>query len=208
MPTGPGGRTLSRDYKDVRRHTTVAAGQAFSGWVGFGAGLALGLAVALGVHLYDRNSGTVADEPVPVASKPPASAAATDDAVAEPASPGTASGSEFDFYDMLPKQEVDVPDTSAKKRDAANPAPLPTGEVVLQAGAFKQEGEADRMIARLAVYGVVAKKQRASVDDETWYRVRIGPIATVEELTALKAKLQEAEIQANPVTEIDEAPLP
>jgi cell division protein FtsN len=201
------GRTLNRDYKDVRRHTTVAAGQAFSGWVGFGAGLALGLAVALGVHLHDRKSGTVVDEPVPVAGKPPASAAAPDDAVTEPA-PVAATGSEFDFYDMLPKQEVEVPDTSARKRGEANPAPLPTGEVVLQAGAFKQEGEADRMIAKLAMYGVVGKKQRASKDDETWYRVRIGPIATVEELSALKAKLQEAEIQATPVSEIDEAPLP
>ncbi len=47
-----GSRTLSRDYKDVRRHVP---GQPFGGWAGFGAGLGVGLVIALGVHLYDRN---------------------------------------------------------------------------------------------------------------------------------------------------------
>jgi cell division protein FtsN len=206
-PPSGSGRTLNQDFKHVRKHTTVAAGQAFSGWVGFGVGLSLGLAVALAVHLHHRRPGNVvAEEPVPTATKAPASAAAPDDAVPD-ATAATGAGPDFDFYDMLPKQEVEVPDTG-RKPGGASVAPLPTGEVVLQAGAFKQEAEADRMIAKLAVNGVVGKKQRASVDDETWYRVRIGPIATVEELSTLRTKLQEAEITATPVTEVEDPPLP
>jgi cell division protein FtsN len=85
---------------------------------------------------------------------------------------------------------------------------LPTGDVVLQAGSFKQATEAEKMLAQLALVGITAKIQRASVDDETWFRVRIGPIATVEELRGIQTKLREAEIAATAVTPVEESPLP
>jgi hypothetical protein len=182
-----GGRTLSRDYKDVRRH---APGQPFGGWTGFGAGLGVGLVIALAVHLYDRNQVSVPVEPMPAAAQSPASESASDDgavtATDTPAEP------ELDFYDMLPKQEVEVPGKSGKASPAAAKTPLPTGGAVLQAGSFKQSTEAEKMQAQLALVGISAKIQRASVEDETWYRVRIGPIATVEELRVVQSKLREA----------------
>jgi cell division protein FtsN len=197
-----GGRTLNRDYKDVRRQTP---GQPFGGWAGFAAGLGVGLAVALGVHLYDRNQVPVPSEPVPAPAQSPASASASDDgavttadATAEP---------ELDFYDMLPKQEVEVPGKSGKAAAPAAKTPLPTGGAILQAGSFKQSTEAEKMQAQLALVGISGKIQRASVDDETWYRVRIGPIATVEELRVIQSKLREAEISATAVTP-DESQLP
>jgi cell division protein FtsN len=198
-PSSRGGRTLNRDFKDVRRHAPAAPGQPFSGWVGFGAGLGLGLAVALGVHLYDRNRVATAAEPVPAPAQAPASAAAADDGAIVAADTSTAS--ELDFYDMLPKQQVEVDKSASSPKDpGAAKAPLPTGDVVLQAGSFKQEPEAEKMQAQLALVGITAKIQRASVDDETWYRVRIGPIATVEELRNVQSKLREAEITATAVT--------
>lgn len=206
-PTGA--RTLSRDYKDVRRHTHVAVGQTFSGWVGLGLGLALGLAVALGVHLYYRNQVPAEAGPVPAPSQAPASAAATDDAIVAAAGDTVPGTPDLEFYDLLPKQELDV---SEKAKSGSGPAaampPLPTGDAVLQAGSFKQATEAEKMVAQLAIYGVDAKIQRASVDDETWYRVRIGPIATVEELREVQSKLREAEVTATLVTRMDEAPMP
>ena len=53
-----------------------------------------------------------------------------------------------------------------------------------------------------------ARIQRSPVEDETWYRVRIGPIETVEELQSVRAKLLEAEIDVAAVAPIEEAPLP
>jgi cell division protein FtsN len=200
-------RTLSRDFKDVRRHKHVAVGHGFSGWVGFGVGLGVGLAVALAVHLHYRNQLVTQAEPVPAPAQAPASAAATDDAIVATPEPATGA-TDLDFYDMLPKQELDVSEAPKSRRDAADSPPLPTGDAVLQAGSFKQATEAEKMVAQLALHGVDAKIQRASVDDETWYRVRIGPIATVEELRSVQSKLREAEITATPVTAIDEAPLP
>jgi cell division protein FtsN len=203
--TRGGGRTLSRDFKDVRRHAPGAPGQPFGGWAGFGTGLGLGLAVALGVHLYDRNQVPIPVEPIPAAAQSPASASASDDGAVTTAD--TPAEPELDFYDMLPKQEVEVPGSSGKKTSSAARTPLPTGDAILQAGAFKQSTEAEKMQAQLALVGISAKIQRASVDDETWYRVRIGPIATVEELRVIQSKLREAEISATAVTP-DESQLP
>ncbi|MDH4165243.1 MAG: SPOR domain-containing protein [Gammaproteobacteria bacterium] len=196
--TRGGARTLNRDYKDVRRH---APGQPFGGWAGFAAGLGVGLAVAVGVHLYDRNQVLVPSEPIPAPAQSPASddgAVTAADTTAEP---------ELDFYDMLPRQEVEVPGRSGKAAASAAKTPLPTGGAVLQAGSFKQSTEAEKMQAQLALVGISAKIQRASVDDETWYRVRIGPIATVEELRVVQSKLHEADISATAVTP-DESQLP
>lgn len=187
------GKTLSRDYKHVKRHTPGTP--AFNGWMGLLAGLAIGLSVALGVYLHYQNQAAPV-EPRPDTAAPPASATASDEAPV--AAPEPTPGQGYDFYDMLPKQEVEVPETSTA---AASPASrLPKGDVVLQAGSFKQPAEADKLQARLAQYGVDAKIQRFSLEDETWYRVRIGPIGTVEELDTVRAKLAEAEIEATPVT--------
>jgi cell division septation protein DedD len=206
MADSRGGRTLNRDFKDVRRHAPGAPGQPFSGWGGFGLGLGLGLSAALAVHLYHRNRLPDAAEPVPAAVQAPASAAASDDGAI--AGTGATAEPDLDFYDMLPRQEVEVPGRPPQTSSARPRTPLPTGDAVLQAGSFKQSTEAEKMQAQLALVGIAAKIQRASVDDETWYRVRIGPIETVEELRVVQAKLREAEITATAVTPAEESPLP
>lgn len=186
-------KTLSRDFKHVKRQAPGAV--AFNGWTGLAIGLAIGLAVALVVHLHYKNS--VPTEPRPDADAPPASASAPPEVAPAPGT-DAAAGPEFDFYDMLPKQEVEVPHTASKH--AAQGTTMPRGDVTFQAGSFKNVAEAERLQARLAQFGVDAKIQRFSLEDETWYRVRIGPIATVEELESVRAKLAEAEIEATPVT--------
>jgi cell division protein FtsN len=191
-------RTLSRDYKHVKRNTP--GGQAFNGWVGLLAGLAIGLTVALGVFLHYRDLAPA--EPRAAAAKPPASAQSTEEAPPAPVDPAK----DLTFYNDLPRQEVQVPTQEEKAGGKASA--LPAGDVVLQAGSFKQPDEADKLQAKLAQYGVDAKIQRFALEDETWYRVRIGPIATVQELEAIRAKLAEAEVEATPVTPSVEAPPP
>ena len=183
-------KTLSRDFKHVKRHTPGGA-PAFNGWVGLGVGLALGLSVALAVHLRYQNQAPV--EPLPATDTPPASATAPSEETPTPADAGPT----YDFYDMLPKQEVEVPERAAAKTSGSA---LPKGDVTLQAGSFKNVAEAEKLQAQLAQYGIDAKIQRFSLEDETWYRVRIGPVVTVEELESVRARLAEAEIEATPVT--------
>lgn len=188
--TSATGKTLSRDYKHVKRHSPGTA--AFNGWTGLAVGLALGLSVALGVYLHFQNRAPAI--PQADADASPASATASDEAPA----PLPAAGDDFGFYDILPNQEVEVPDDAA--RTAAGRAPRPEGDITLQAGSFKQIMEAEKLQALLAQYGIAARIHRYPVDDETWYRVRIGPIATVEELEAVRSKLAEAEVEAIPVS--------
>jgi cell division protein FtsN len=192
------GRTLSRDYKHVKRNTP--GDQAFSGWVGLLAGLTIGLTVALGVFLHYRDLAPV--EPRAAAAKPPASAQSTEEAPPAPVDPAK----DYTFYNMLPTQEVRVP--KQEEKAGGKSSALPAGDVVLQAGSFKQPDEADKLQAKLAQYGVDAKIQRFALEDETWYRVRIGPIATVQELESIRAKLADAEVEATPVAPSVEAPPP
>jgi cell division protein FtsN len=177
------GKTLSRDYKHVKKLTPGA--QAFTGWMGLLAGLAIGLSVALGVFLHYRNLPLA--EPEPATGKPPASARAAEDAAPAPVDPAK----DYTFYNMLPEQEIEVPKAADKPGKPVSG--LPAGDVVLQAGAFKQSAEADKLQAKLAQYGVDSK-------DETWYRVRIGPISTVQELETIRSKLAEAEVEATTVS--------
>jgi len=193
------GRTLSRDFKHVRRNTPGAP-VPFNGWTGFGLGLALGLAVALAVHLHYRRQPVV--EPQPEAVAPPASAQSGEE---DPDTPAAADpGASYDFYKMLPEQEVEVPKNAATS--AAPRSALPKGEVVLQAGSFKSQDQAEKLKGRLAMYGVEAKIQRFTAEDETWYRVRIGPIGTVEEYEDIRAKLADADVEATPMTSVVDIP--
>lgn len=187
------GKTLSRDYKHVKRHTPGA--QDFNGWIGLAVGLAMGLAVAFGVHLHYQNLEPAV--PQPAVDAPPASAQAPEEptALAESEEPAR-----FGFYDILPTEELEVPESALQKHTAQRT--LAEGSITLQAGAFKQVAEAEKLQAKLAQYGIDAKIQRLSLEDETYYRVRIGPIATVEELEAVRAKLAEAEVDAMPVTAV------
>jgi cell division protein FtsN len=192
------GRTLSRDFKDVRRNAPGSS-LVFGGWAGFGVGLALGLTVAFAVHLH--YSGKPAVEPEPTAATPPASAQATEE---EPTPAAADPGASYDFYKMLPEQEVEVPPEA--QRSTTPLSTLPQGEVVLQAGSFKSQDQAEKLKGRLAMYGVEARIQRFALEDETYYRVRIGPVGTVEEYEDIRARLAEAEIEATPMTSVVEIP--
>ena len=200
--TTPTGKTLSRDYKHVKKQTP--GGSAFNGWTGLAAGLAMGLAVALGVHLHYKNLAPPVPEPT--AAVPPASARAADETPVSSAAPGSEAATDLTFYTELERQQVEVPESSLKANSTHTPAP--GGDVTLQAGAFAQPAEAEKLQAKLAQYGIDAKISRYSQNDETLYRVRIGPIGTVEEYDAVKAKLADAEVEAVSVTAVAEMPPP
>jgi cell division protein FtsN len=46
------------------------------------------------------------------------------------------------------------------------------------------------------------------MDDETWYRVQIGPIATVQELETIRTKLADEDIDVTPATPAGDSPPP
>jgi cell division protein FtsN len=89
---------------------------------------------------------------------------------------GDSSKPRFDFYKILPGQEVPVTDkelrAAAKSPDKAAAKDL----YFVQAGAFQNPADADNLKARLALAGLVASVEPANLPDKgIWYRVRLGP---------------------------------
>jgi cell division protein FtsN len=184
---------MARDYKNAKRRSSGSSG--LSGMAGFVCGLALGLAVALGVYLYDRRTDArVAQQTAPMTrdeqreqSKP------------APKSQDEAEAQQFDFYEMLPKYEVVIPEQDGR---GGSPPAVVTGPVqkpgayILQAGSFRNHKDADRVRAMIAMQGVESKIQKVTIDKDTWHRVRVGPITNLQSLEETRSKLRQAQIDA------------
>lgn len=169
---------VSRDYKRSR-----ARRESFSGWTGLFIGLVIGLGVGLALYFFDPRT-----PPRDAAPKDAEPASARDSATEEP--------DRYSFYEMLPNFEVVVPEREAAVRPDAPTAPAVgrAGSYVLQVGSYRKFEEADRVRAQLALQGIESKVQRVSVDNDTWHRVRVGPITDLRELNRVRDRLREAEM--------------
>src|SRR5207302_9339459 len=163
-------RLTTRDYKSAQRRALD-----FGRLREFGAGVLVGavLASALFVYMGGKRLATqdAAEEPRPEPQRVAPEAA-------DPTAAGTGQAPEkYDFYEMLPNFEVVVPEKDKEvKRDLPATARIERpGVYVLQAGSYRNQSDADRVRAQLALQGVDAKVQRVAVDNDVWHRVRIGP---------------------------------
>jgi cell division protein FtsN len=186
-------RPVVRDYKRSRG----GRGIEFARWREFALGLGIGLGVALVLFAYQRNAfqkamAGAAGESAPAPSRRAArGAAAEPDAVEDVATP------QYDFYDMLPKFEVVVPEKEQEVRRDIPSSPIERpGVYVLQAGSYRQLADAERIRKQLALQGIQANVQRVAVDADVWHRVRIGPLTDLAEVNRLRNKLRGAEFNA------------
>lgn len=178
----------TRDYKKPKR-----SGLDLERYREFGAGLGVGLLIALLVYVFMNRAGENGEpelKPEPRAAVAPPAA----DADAGAADEGT---KQYDFYEMLPKFEVVVPEEEADvKRDVRAARIERPGVYVLQAGSYRNLADAERMSSQLNKQGVDAKVQRVAVDSDVWHRVRIGPINELGELNRVRDRLRAADVDA------------
>ena len=73
-------------------------------------------------------------------------------------------------------------------------------EYILQAGSFRQHGQADQLKAQLALKGIQANIQTVNINNDTWHRVRIGPIRNLSKLNQTRKRLRESGSAAIVVT--------
>jgi hypothetical protein len=100
----------------------------------------------------------------------------------------------YDFFTVLPEMEVIVPEEELNVRsqpDAPGTVADGSTEYLLQVGSFQSNGDAEEMKARLALLGIVARVQSVTVNDATWHRVRIGPVAGARAAEDLRRQLSE-----------------
>ena len=187
---GPRARLTARDYKSPARRG-LDAGRLRE----LGAGAVAGLVAAGALFYYVTTHRAARLEAPPEAAARPEPRRS---APAEPDAAATASDSHYDFYERLPHFEVVVPEREKEiKRDLPAAARIERpGVYVLQAGSYHTEADANRVRAQLATLGITAKVQRVAVDTDVWYRVRIGPIAKLDELNRRRHQLQAADIDA------------
>jgi cell division protein FtsN len=108
----------------------------------------------------------------------------------------------LDFYTILPGKEEVVPD-----KDVSKSTTVGSGSRVvyyLQAGAFQAASDADNLKARLALAGLEAQIQTATLPDNSiWHRVRLGPYTNAQDLDKARAALKENKID-NAVIKVNE----
>ena len=176
---------------------------------GFLRGLALGLAIALGVQVHHAGlPDWLASDPEEPAAKDPI----------EP------SNTNFDFYRLLPKSEVRIDESdlpgerapaapqTASRPPAPQTAPRPSapqtasrpspptsqppaasspggGGFRVQVGAFRDRQEAERLRASLALNGFESRIRIRNTAQGTWHRVVLGPFRLREAAEEAKARV-------------------
>ncbi|MGV8923677.1 MAG: SPOR domain-containing protein [Thermomonas sp.] len=76
------------------------------------------------------------------------------------------------------------------------PAATTDARYILQAGAFGGSGDAETVKAKIAMLGLNARVEAATIGGKTVYRVRMGPYGTASELADAKAKLSSSGLPA------------
>ena len=178
-------------------------------------GMVLGVAIAGGVAWYILkmpNPFVNKELHEPVQLAPDAVKPAPAKTALVPGSAAAASGAgegkpRFEFYKVL----TDKPDAAAPiPKGSGKPAPAQAGQpddkaitkenYLLQAGAFSNADDADKLKARLAMLGMEASVQTAAVPDKgVLYRVRLGPYKGTDEMNKTLAMLKQNGVNATPI---------
>jgi cell division protein FtsN len=99
----------------------------------------------------------------------------------------------FDFYNMLPKMEVVVPDDELEDEPLAassNGSAAAPATYLVQVGSFRKTADAERLKAQLALLGFEATVVSARISaQDTRYRVRSGPYRGKKSLDEARKRL-------------------
>ena len=167
-------------------------------------GLLLGLGIALGVAFYLNKT------PLPFLGKSkPAGDGKEAPALPQKRDRRHAAGRrqraerdkpKFDFYKILPGGEEPV--TEKELKDAAKAAKsqpeAAKGVYFIQAGSFQNPADADNQKAKIAILGFESSVEPTPLPDKgTWYRVRLGPYTSLEDLNRVRRVLSQNGIDAS-----------
>jgi len=104
----------------------------------------------------------------------------------------------FDFYTILPKLEVVIPEHEIKTRirEQGIGTLKKNGQYIMQAGSFRDFLEAKKLQDKLMAIGVESRIEQAKVGNVVWNRIKIGPFSGLDSLMAIKTRLRNNGINA------------
>lgn len=191
---------------------TAPAGKGSSMLAAVLVGMVLGLALAGGVAWYilkrpnpfvnNAPHETVKLAPDPVKPAPvPVAKPAPEAASAVEAGSGVGEGKpRFEFYKVLTDKPDAMPPAQPTSKPAAKTAAKEKETYFLQAGAFPNAEDADKLKAKLAMLGMEASVQTATLPDKTvWHRVRLGPYKNTDEMNKTSSVLKQNGVNATPM---------
>ena len=172
---------------------------------GMGVGVLVGLLISLAIAFYLNRTPIPfmtakpkAEKEGAAAAKPPAIAGLPQGGAAPAPAPEKP---KFDFYRILPGSEEPVTEKEIRERMRAKGAGQQGAAkdvYFIQAGSFQNPSDADNQKARLAILGFESSVEPANLPDKgTWYRVRMGPYAKLEEINKVRQTLAQSGIEAN-----------
>jgi len=138
-----------------------------------------------------KGKGAPADAPAVATQAPVPAAPGAPTAPAAPGAPTTPAAA----------PGATAPPTAPPASGSAAPADASTEKTayLLQAGAFKGQEDAEGMKVKLALIGFEARIVTAEVNGVTFYRVRVGPYAQIEDMNRARSRLAENGIEASVV---------
>jgi cell division protein FtsN len=172
---------------------------------GMGVGVLIGLVVSLAIAFYLNRT------PIPFMTAKPKQAEKNGTGAKPPAIAGLPQGSaapaaapekpKFDFYRILPGAEEQVTEREIRERLRAKGGGQQEAAkdvYFIQAGSFQNPADADNQKARLAILGFESSVEPANLPDKgTWYRVRMGPYARLEDINKVRQALAQSGIDAS-----------
>ena len=181
---------------------------------GIGVGVLIGLAVSLGIAFYLNRT------PIPFMTAKAKQAEKEGPPAKQPAIAGLPQGGaapapvpekpKFDFYRILPGSEEPVTEKEIRERSRASSKggqqEAAKDVYFIQAGSFQNPADADNQKAKIAILGFSSNVEPTSLPDKgTWYRVRMGPYTSLEDLNRVRRVLTQNGIEANLVKPKDSA---
>ncbi|HZV99482.1 MAG TPA: SPOR domain-containing protein [Methylophilaceae bacterium] len=180
---------MSRDYKPAPKSSNSNKGSPFL--TGVLVGLLLGVGISVGVAVFIKGGDSPFVSKVAPAKKDNSGNTADNNVVAkDEGAAKDAAKPRFDFYTILPGSESQVTEQEIKQKETQAEPAKAKENYFLQVGAFQTEQEADNMKAKLALLGMEAIVQTATIPDKgVWHRVRVGPFAELDQINKARSDL-------------------
>ncbi len=169
-------------------------------------GATIGIAIAAGLAWYILKTpgffkNAENKNPEKVVAKANAAKPAVAATPTAPASAVSASKPRFEFYKELTDNSTQTASKAVPKNTDKPAAQAFKNELYyLQVGSFSNAGDADKLKAKLALMGMEAAVQVASIPDKgVWHRVRLGPYQGQSEANQARATLKLNGVEATPM---------
>ncbi|MGB9093879.1 MAG: SPOR domain-containing protein, partial [Gallionella sp.] len=106
----------------------------------------------------------------------------------------------FQFYKILTDKQKTPPVAPADQARPVKPQAPAFQPQILQAGSFPNANDAENLKAKLALLGVEASIQSATIKDKgVWYRVRLGPYKNADEMNKARGFLKQNGVDSTPM---------